>query len=372
MADIDADTRNLRTLQELQKLNQQHLERYSPNTQKGPLDLSSRGSQLGGRGSVRTGFGISSGRFIQDLEESQKLQRLKRSQAQRLGPAAMRRAASRAANSLPELTKQGGERLLNRAFSHITKVGLVRAAALLSGVGILATALTYLIDATELGVGTTEGLSDDELMAMINPVVDAMDIVGDNLPEEGEVTAQNERLNAYAPAKDIVPGISQAIPRQLRPYPPLSRRDDPTAYDVREMIRPQTRRPAPAGVAPPPVPAPRPFAPDPPPPVLPAPAPAGVRLGDPAGPTAPEQAIAINPPAPQRAPILATPPDVQEDEMDRAVGRTQRTGGGQFPTFEKGGFDSLEFQEAFKRARASGLSEFTWRNRRYTTKLAGE
>jgi hypothetical protein len=382
MADIDADTRNLRRLQGLQELERRNLERLGANL-KGPLDLSSRGSQLGGRGSAKTGFGISSGRFIQDLEESQKLQRLQRSQAQRLGTAPRNtlpvRATNtlparvtntlpvRATNTLPKMTMEAGKAMVKRVATTLAIGGAGATVGIWGPFAALVTSLSALVaflqESTELGSGElgefkyTPGESPDEqVMSVMMPVIEGIEAVSEFLSEEDEIKVQNERLNAFAPA--IVPDASQAIPRQPRPAP------------------------RPGGDLPPrPIPAPRPavvaLPPGPGPGPGPAPAPAGVPAPaprpapDPAGPTAPEQTM-ITPPAPQRAPILATPPDVQEDEMDRAVGRTQRTGGGQFPTFEKGGFDSLEFQEAFKRARASGLSEFTWRNRRYTTKLAGE
>lgn len=385
MADIDADTRNLRTLQELQKLNQQHLERYSPNTQKGPLDLSSRGSKLGGRGSARTGFGISSGRFIQDLEESQKLQRLKRSQAQRLGPAALRRAArttlparvnapglparvNAPGNTLPKMTMEAGKAMVKRVATTLAIGGAGATVGIWGPFAALVTSLSALVafldETTELGSGElgefkyTPGESPDEVvMDVMMPVIENIEAVSEFLPEEDEIAVQNERLNAFAPA--IVPDASQAIPRQPRP--------DPT--------RPGPA-PRPAGVALPPGPGPGP---------APAPAPAAVNIPS-AGPTAPGQAIAINPPAPNRQPIMPSIPERAglpgqrkpnllgaETEADVATGSV-KTKGGEFYTFEQDSVDAKEFREVFATNRKlHGPNHiFTWRGRRYTTKLAGE
>jgi hypothetical protein len=416
MADIDADTRNLRGLQGLQELERRNLERLGANL-KGPLDLSSRGSQLGGRGSAKTGLGISSGRFIQDLEESQKLQRLQHSQAQRLGTAPRNtlpvRATNtlparvtntlpvRATNTLPKMTMEAGKAMVKRVATTLAIGGAGATVGIWGPFAALVTSLSALVaflqESTELGSGElgefkyTPGESPDEqVMSVMMPVIEGIEAVSEHLPEEDEIAVQNERLNAFAPA--IVPDASQAIPRQPRPaprpggdLPPLT---VPAPRPDRIALPPgpgpgPAPAPAPAGVRPVvpagvPAPAPRPAGVP-----APAPVPAGVRPGDPASPTAPGQAM-ITPSLPNRQPIMPSIPERAglpgqkkpnllgaETEADVATGSV-KTKGGEFYTFEEGSLDALEFREAFKRARAANKQEFTWRGRRYTTLLAGE
>lgn len=409
MADIDADTRNLRGLQGLQELERRNLERLGANL-KGPLDLSSKGSQLGGRGSAKTGLGISSGRFIQDLEESQKLQRLQHSQAQRLGTAPRNTLPARvtntlpvrATNTLPKMTMEAGKAMVKRVATTLAIGGAGATVGIWGPFAALVTSLSALVaflqESTELGSGElgefkyTPGESPDEqVMSVMMPVIEGIEAVSEHLPEEDEIAVQNERLNAFAPA--IVPDASQAIPRQPRPaprpggdLPPLT---VPAPRPDRIALPPgpgpgPAPAPAPAGVRPVvpagvPAPAPRPAGVP-----APAPVPAGVRPGDPAGPTAPRQAMAITPSLPNREPIMPSIPERAglpgqkkpnllgaETEADVATGSV-KTKGGEFYTFEEGSLDALEFREAFKRARAANKQEFTWRGRRYTTLLAGE
>ena len=197
MADIDADTRNLRGLQGLQELERRNLERLGANL-KGPLDLSSRGSQLGGRGSAKTGLGISSGRFIQDLEESQKLQRLQHSQAQRLGTAPRNtlpvRATNtlparvtntlpvRATNTLPKMTMEAGKAMVKRVATTLAIGGAGASVGIWGPFAALVTSLSALVaflqESTELGSGElgefkyTPGESPDEqVMSVMMPVI---------------------------------------------------------------------------------------------------------------------------------------------------------------------------------------------------------
>ena len=407
MADIDADTRNLRGLQGLQELERRNLERLGANL-KGPLDLSSRGSQLGGRGSAKTGLGISSGRFIQDLEESQKLQRLQHSQAQRLGTAPRNtlpvRATNtlparvtntlpvRATNTLPKMTMEAGKAMVKRVATTLAIGGAGATVGIWGPFAALVTSLSALVaflqESTELGSGElgefkyTPGESPDEqVMSVMMPVIEGIEAVSEHLPEEDEIAVQNERLNPYDPERK--PGFTAGGSSMNRgmPAPRLRPRSTGAGYDAQEVSRPALA-PRPAPPAPtvpltgPPALAPRP-APIVPPALAPRPAP------DPASPTAPGQAM-ITPSLPNRQPIMPSIPERAglpgqkkpnllgaETEADVATGSV-KTKGGEFYTFEEGSLDALEFREAFKRARALDKPEFTWRGRRYTTKLAGE
>lgn len=47
--------------------------------------------------------------------------------------------------------------------------------------------------------------------------------------------------------------------------------------------------------------------------------------------------------------------------------KVQRTGGGNYGTYQRGSRTAQSFREAYAAARRAGKDTFTWRNRRYTT-----
>ena len=58
--------------------------------------------------------------------------------------------------------------------------------------------------------------------------------------------------------------------------------------------------------------------------------------------------------------------DVAAKRLEDAVS-VQRTGGGNYGTYQRGSQTAQSFREAYSRAKRAGRQTFTWRNRRYTT-----
>ena len=58
--------------------------------------------------------------------------------------------------------------------------------------------------------------------------------------------------------------------------------------------------------------------------------------------------------------------DVAAKRLEDAVS-VQRTGGGNYGTYQRGSQTAASFREAYANARRAGKDTFTWRNRRYTT-----
>lgn len=212
---------------------------------------------------------------------------------------------------------------------------------------------------------TSDEASSDEYS--IDKLANYLDGLGEVLPEEGEIENANKIMNPFAPGRK--PGVAARGSLMNRPSAsPLPRpRPRSSDFDSAAMTgpigqaRPQLSRalpsPAPAGVAPStpgPIGAAPPTGPAGPPPSMPS----GPPPPMPGGPTAPGQISAINPPAPVRSPILASTAGkapVKVEDVNRAPGQ--------------GKFDTLEFNEAFKIAKGAGLTEFVWRERRYSTKV---
>jgi hypothetical protein len=248
------------------------------------------------------------------------------------------RVSTKELRGLPKLAAEGAENVLNQAFAHIGKVGVARSGSLLSGIGDLSNSLSQL-----MGTKPNSGMSEDSLMTQ---VVDGMDSVSAELPDTSGINDANERMNPFPQPR--VPSRTRGLGMGSASMTgPIGR------------ARPQLSRvlpsPAPAGVAPS-TPAPAVAAPPPaaPPPSMPS----GPPPPMPGGPTAPGQISAINPPAPVRSPILASTAGkapVKVEDVNRAPGQ--------------GKFDTLEFNEAFKIAKGAGLTEFVWRERRYSTKV---
>lgn len=49
--------------------------------------------------------------------------------------------------------------------------------------------------------------------------------------------------------------------------------------------------------------------------------------------------------------------------------KTVKTRGGNYPVYKKSSSSAMSFREAFKAARKSGKAVFTWRGRKYNTKV---
>ena len=58
--------------------------------------------------------------------------------------------------------------------------------------------------------------------------------------------------------------------------------------------------------------------------------------------------------------------DVAAKRLEDAVA-IQRTGGGNYGTYQRGSQTAASFREAYSNAKRAGKDTFTWRNRRYTT-----
>ena len=58
--------------------------------------------------------------------------------------------------------------------------------------------------------------------------------------------------------------------------------------------------------------------------------------------------------------------DVAAKRLEDAVS-VQRTGGGNYGTYQRGSQTAASFREAYASAKRAGKDTFTWRNRRYTT-----
>lgn len=59
------------------------------------------------------------------------------------------------------------------------------------------------------------------------------------------------------------------------------------------------------------------------------------------------------------------------DNVTGKVGGVQ-TGGGFYPTYDKGSAEATSFSKAFAEAHKAGLSEFSWQGRRYNTQVASD
>ena len=405
-------SRAMKGVDALQKLNASHQARYGNVT--GPDDIPDRGGKVRTNTGKALKPGLTPGKspsfdFLRGAQGIRRIQD-KLSGQQKLGVDAGKRMVSRAVAAIAVLG--------------LGTAGLAIALKMTPVVGWLAGVL----DAKETagaGVGDFAGtdqdpnsvfpddmkLSSGDGVYSLDSLVNLLDDLGEVLPEEGELTNQVERMNPYAPrggssmnrgmpaprprprstgadvmdAQDMIGGRQQGLTGLRPPTPQPRMASTPGPLATAPQAAPQARPPqamrdnmgAPVARSAGPLPSapqvgarpagPAPMAGPPAPPMAGPPAPPMV------GPTSAGQVSSINPPAPQRAPILAaTPgkPPVQVDEINRASS-IQRTGGGTFPTFDKGSFDALEFREAFKRAKSAGLTEFVWRDRRYTTKLAG-
>ena len=58
--------------------------------------------------------------------------------------------------------------------------------------------------------------------------------------------------------------------------------------------------------------------------------------------------------------------DVAAKRLEDAVS-VQRTGGGNYGTYQRGSQTAASFRDAYANAKRAGKDTFTWRNRRYTT-----
>ena len=65
-------------------------------------------------------------------------------------------------------------------------------------------------------------------------------------------------------------------------------------------------------------------------------------------------------------------PIVTRSATSEVPAKTVKTKGGNYPVYQKKSATAQSFREAFRSARKSGAEIFTWRGRKYTTKIKGE
>ncbi len=63
-----------------------------------------------------------------------------------------------------------------------------------------------------------------------------------------------------------------------------------------------------------------------------------------------------------------SPPRTKTPKADKPV-KTVKTKGGDYKVYKKKSASAQSFREAFRAARKSGVKVFTWRGRKYTTKV---
>ena len=169
-------SRALQNLQELNKLNASHQARYG--NVLGPDDIPDRGRiQRGGGKNIPKGLTPGKSPSFDFLREAQNLRGIE-ARAKPVG------------TGMRGLAIEGGEKMLKRAMTTLARVGVVRGLALLGPIGILAASLATLVDVAYVAKKAKDKFdkrdTEDDIK-LITPVIDAMDAVSMELPEDDEL-----------------------------------------------------------------------------------------------------------------------------------------------------------------------------------------
>ena len=227
-------SRSMKSVDALQKLNASHQARYGNVT--GPDDIPDRGRiQRGGGKNIPKGLTPGKSPSFDFLREAQNLRGIE-ARAKPVG------------TGMRGLAIEGGEKMLKRAMTTLARVGVVRGLALLGPIGILAASLATLVDVAYVAKKAKDKFdkrdTEDDIN-LITPVIDAMDAVSMELPEDDELPESVARMNPGFGTNQSYDGPSRARPlASTLPTRPRPSSAD-TEYDAQDITAAPSPRPRP-------------------------------------------------------------------------------------------------------------------------------